>query len=327
MNILVITIGFLCLCGALALAIVRVAQKARRNAGHANVTVMGRGSVIIWTIIGLILVLLGQSFVIIPTGHVGVPIRMSQVVNCVYPPGFVPKIPFADTIDTIDVKLQDANFAEYDGIYAECSDKLPILTNNIRVTYQISSDAESILWLKHNITDIYSIVSEISVSSALETSTVKFNSVEVSNRALLEPAVKSALQDIVDTKYGDGRIEIIRVLIGKIEYEESFVQAINEKNKAQQAYEQAQVQNKQALEKAQNDAAIRRTEAEGKAEAAKIEAEGIAEANRLINASLNDMILANNWIIKWDGKMPLVTDSSGNIVDISALLGGADASE
>jgi regulator of protease activity HflC (stomatin/prohibitin superfamily) len=105
-----------------------------------------------------------------------------------------------------------------------------------------------------------------------------------------------------------------------MDFEDDYNNSINEKNKAQQEYERAQTENKKNLERAENEANVKRAEAQGKADAALIEASGQAEANRVLTESLNSKVLANNWIIKWDGKMPIVTDSNGNIIDISAVL-------
>ncbi|MCL2433885.1 MAG: SPFH domain-containing protein [Clostridia bacterium] len=309
MDILFIALGVIAIAGGITLLIFK------RKVAGLSVLIIG---------IALALVL-APSFTIIPTGSVGVPVRLGQVGDSVRKPGWNWHVPYIETIDLIDTKLQDTNFAEYwgegsPGIWGECSDKLPVQMFNVRVTYQFKPEA--VLWLRSNVTDLHYIISDASIESALEAATVTFNTTDVTNRALLEPKARETLQSLIDAKYGTDRISVVRVLVGKIEYEPTYIEAINKKNQAEQEAKEQEIRNKQAIDKATADAEAKRIAAQGEADAIKIKAEAEAEANAKLAASLSEAILVNNWIVKWDGKMPLVTDGNGNIIDISALLEG-----
>ena len=75
-----------------------------------------------------------------------------------------------------------------------------------------------------------------------------------------------------------------------MKYPNSIVEAVNAKNAAIQK-----------AQKAQNELAVVKAEAEKKVVAAQAE----AEANRLRTQALTPMILKQQWIEKWDGKLPV----------------------
>lgn len=81
--------------------------------------------------------------------------------------------------------------------------------------------------------------------------------------------------------------------ISNLDFEESYNQAIADKQNAQLAYEKQQIENQTAIEKA-----------EAEAQAKIIAAEGEAEANSKKQQTLTDEIIKNQWIEKWDGKLP-----------------------
>jgi len=273
-------------------------------------------------VIGIVLIILSQCFTIIPTGTTGVKTTFGQVSENVARPGLNLKVPFFTTIEQVNNKQQDITLAKGKSkLYAEVKGKIPVTATNLTITYNINPARSA--WIYSNVTDYESgLIKSSLVSSALKASTVTLDVNEVTIRSIIEPLVTQNLQALLDEKYGVDTVIITRVVIGNMDFEKSYNDAINEKNMAQQEYEQAMVKNRQELEKAENDAKVKTTAAQGKADAAKIEAEGIAEANRKITESLNNMILANNWIIKWDGKVPVVTDGNGNMIDISKLLEG-----
>ena len=79
---------------------------------------------------------------------------------------------------------------------------------------------------------------------------------------------------------------------------QSLAQMINEKNAAVQSA----LKNKVA--EAQANATIKIAEAKGAAEAMQIKADAEAYYNKTIAASLSPMIVQEDWIEKWDGKLP-----------------------
>ena len=76
------------------------------------------------------------------------------------------------------------------------------------------------------------------------------------------------------------------------------------------------------VKEAEANAKIAVAKAEGNAKAMKIKADAEAYYNRTIAASLSPMIVQEDMIEKWDGKMPqIMTGNGGMMMDISKIVG------
>ncbi len=97
----------------------------------------------------------------------------------------------------------------------------------------------------------------------------------------------------------------------------SLTEMIDAKNTAIQSALKAENQVKEA----EANAKIEVAKAEGAAKAMKIKADAEAYYNRTIAASLSPMIVQEDMIEKWDGKMPQIVGGNGMMLDISKILG------
>jgi len=88
---------------------------------------------------------------------------------------------------------------------------------------------------------------------------------------------------------------------------ESLRQMIDEKNASIQARLKAENQAKQA----DAEAKVKVATATGEAQALLVRAKAEAEANRLKQSALTPMLIQQEWIQKWDGKLP-TTQAGGN---------------
>lgn len=88
---------------------------------------------------------------------------------------------------------------------------------------------------------------------------------------------------------------------------ESLRQMIDEKNASIQARLKAENQAKQA----DAEAKVKVATAQGEAQALLVRAKAEAEANRLRQQSLTPLLVQQQWIQKWDGKLP-TTQAGGN---------------
>ena len=93
---------------------------------------------------------------------------------------------------------------------------------------------------------------------------------------------------------------------------ESLRKMIDAKNAAVQAALKAENEVKQA----EANAKIAVAKAQGEAKAMKIKADAEAYYNRTISASLSPMIIQENWIDKWDGKLPQVSGGNTPLIQI-----------
>ena len=270
------------------------------------------------------IIIIANSFTIVPTGYTGVRITFGQISNQVVQNGINFKVPFIQNIKTVCNKQQDITFEGQ--IWSETSERTAIYYEGVTVTYQISKDKSA--WIYANVQNYQdSLVSNTLVASAIKSSSKLFTSTDATNRSIIEAACLTAIQTSIDEKYGPGVVNIMKVNINNADFEETYNQTIAQKQNAQLEYERQQIENKKAVEKAEADAQVKKTEAQANADALMIEAQAEAEANKLLQESLTENVLTNAMIEKWDGELPKVTSGSENLLDISAYAGVNDTTE
>lgn len=119
----------------------------------------------------------------------------------------------------------------------------------------------------------------------------------VSNRDSIENAIEQYLAaDLLKENFQ------LEQLTSGLQYPETIVKAVNEKNRAIQE-----------AQKAQNEVAV----AEANAKKLLVAAQAEAEANRLKQQALTPQILEKMWIEKWDGKLPVYGTVPSMFKDIS----------
>ena len=153
------------------------------------------------------------------------------------------------------------------------------------------------------------------VNSAVKSASATLEDAQATNRSNVEPTVRDMLQKSVDDKYGADVIEINKIVINESDFEDSYKNAIAEKQNAQLAYERQQIDNQKKIEQAE-------AEAQAKIKAA----EGEAEANRKLNESISAEVLQkqnldnqSKMLEKWNGELPKVSGSN-TLMDISSIV-------
>lgn len=258
-------------------------------------------------VVGLALAVVSQSFTIIPTGYTGVKTTFGQVDNITLQNGFNWKTPFIQSIEMIDNKQRDISFND-DEIWSETKERTAIYYKGVTVTYQINPEKSS--WIYANISNyIDNLVTKPLVSSAIKASSKDLSDVDATNRSIIEPKALKNIQDSLDDKYGKDVIYVNKVTINNADFDESYNKAIADKQKAQLAAEQQEIENNRAIAKAEADAEVAVKEAQGK-----------ADANEILKKSLSDEVLKDKYIEKWNGQMPDV------VSDGSSIMYGIDSS-
>lgn len=275
---------------------------------------------------GLILLVFSQSFAIIPTGYTGVRITFGQIDNRTVQNGFNWKIPFVQSINQVNNKQQDISYTGQ--VWSETAERTVLYYEGITVTYTINPEKSA--WIYANVSDYKkNLISDNLVASAIKSSSKELNSTDATNRGIIEPIAQEKIQEALDQKYGPDVVFINKVVIANTDFEESYNQAIADKQTAQLAYEKQQIENKRQIEAAEADAQVKTTQAKAEADAAVIKAQGEADANKLLNDSITEKILKQQYYEKWDGKLPSVmnSDSSDLILDIGNVTDGATTAE
>ena len=120
--------------------------------------------------------------------------------------------------------------------------------------------------------------------------------------------VNIALTKYISKKFAPYGITISNVSLINVGVDKKTREVINDKIAAQQKAETQKIENQTKVEKAEADA-----------KAKLIEAEAEAKANQLIQKSLTDGVLKQQYIEKWDGKLPTVQSNDSMILDISDM--------
>jgi len=134
----------------------------------------------------------------------------------------------------------------------------------------------------------------------------------MSNRANFERDVRTRLKK---SMMSEGFF--VEEFTSKITPPASLLSMIDAKNAAIQSALKAENEVKEA----EANAKIAVAKAEGNARAMKIKADAEAYYNKTIAASLSPMIIQEDMIEKWDGKMPQIVGSQGMMLDVSKVIG------
>jgi regulator of protease activity HflC (stomatin/prohibitin superfamily) len=258
-------------------------------------------------VVFLAVLIFSSSFTIIPTGYTGVRTTFGQIDEATLQNGFNYNIPVVQSIEKVNNKQQDIVFD--DQVWSETSERTALYFEGVTVTYQINPEKSA--WIFANVSNYEdSLVSQSLVGSAIKSSSKELSSTDVTNRSLIEPLAQEKIQSSMDDKYGEEVVIVAKVVISNIDFEDSYNEAIAEKQNAQLTYEKQKIENQKAVETA-----------EAEAEAVKIKAEGEAEANKILSDSLSEDIFQQMMLDKWNGELPKVVSDSGSVFDVTGLLG------
>lgn len=321
MNLALNLLGIAFIVGSIVLKIT-ITQFPSDDYNESNEDIVSHNStagMIIGIILGIAFIILGNSFVIIPTGYTGVKSTFGQINEVTLQNGANFKIPFIQKIEKVNNKQQDIVFEGQ--IWSETSERTSLYYDGVTVTYQINPEKSA--WIYANVSNYKeNLVTQTLVASAIKTSSKELNSTDATNRGIIEPLSMKNIQAALDEKYGKDVVIINKVVIANTDFEDSYNQAIASKQTAQLAYEQQQIENKKKIEAAEAEAKVKTTQAKAEADAEVIKAQGEADANKLLNDSITDKILQQMYLDKWDGSLPRVSlsDKSNAIVDIGNLV-------
>lgn len=277
---------------------------------------MYKKAIIIFIVFLLAIIMFFSSFAIIKTGYTGVRTTFGQVSEKPVSSGFNWKLPFVQSIKKVNNKQQDVLFTN--AIWSETASRTALFFENVTVSYTINGEKSA--WIYANIADYEnSMLSTGIVASALKSASKTLSDTDATNRSKIEPLAQEYLQSSLNDKYGKGTIFINKITISNIDFEDSYNQAIADKQNAQLAYEKQKIENQKNVEKAEADAKVAKIKAQGVADSALIEAKGQAEANRELEKSLTDNVLKNRFYDTWDGALPKVSGEAGIILSSDFL--------
>ena len=248
-----------------------------------------------------------NNITIIPTGYTGVRVKFGQVQQEPVRSGrVIVTLPFVEHVYTVNNKQQDYRIGNQ--IWGETDDKTPVYAADVTITYQIAPERSS--WIYANVSNYTSaLVSEPLVASAVKSAMVELSPGDVTNRARIEPLIQEKLTEALAAKYDAGTVYINKVVVGNMDFEPAYNEAIQAKSIAAQEQARASIENQTAIARAEADKKVALLRAEADAEKVRIAAQAQAEANRLIQQSLTQELIEMKKVEAWDGKLPTVMGS------------------
>ena len=247
----------------------------------------------------LLITLLG-CFTIVRAGHTGVAVTLGEVQEGVLQEGIHFKAPFVQKIVKIDNRIQKLE------VNTEAFSKdLQSVKTVLAINYRVDT-AKSNSVYKNIGADYETVLVVPAVNEVLKAITARYTAEEsVTNRNLISDGLVVGLNE----KLNEIGLYVTDVNIIDFDFSDAFINAIEEKQVAQQKLLKAETEKQTAI-----------TNAKAKAESMKIRAEAEAEANRKISQSLTDKIIENKKVEKWDGSLPkyMVGDESGALFNIGS---------
>lgn len=217
--------------------------------------------------------------------------------------GFVTYNPFTESVYTYPVFIQRVDYKPFTVTTKDAA----VFTMDPQIAYQLNRDKAKDVFAKYRrpLEDIEAGYMRTCIYDAYRITANNYTSDELmANRGKFEAEVRAML----DASLGVEGFSI-NEFTSQITPPQSLQASIDSKNKAIQ--ESLRALNE--VEKAKAEAEIAIAKAEGEAKAMRIKADAEAYYNYKISSSLTHNIVLEDWIEKWDGKLPQMQGSSNMV--------------
>ncbi len=255
-----------------------------------------RNSIFVAAAVLVAVFVLANCFTIVGAGHTGVVVTLGKVNDGVLQEGIHFKAPFVQKVVKIDnriVKLE---------VNTEAFSKdLQTVVTTLAINYRVDTSKSYSIY--KNIGSNYeAILVAPAVNEVLKATTALYTAEEsVTNRSLISDGLIEGLNN----KLNNIGLFVTDVNIINFDFSEAFINAIEEKQVAQQKLLKAETEKQTAI-----------TNAEAEAETTRIKAQAEADANNKIKASLSEEVIRSKFYEKWDGKLPQAMGSDSIITNI-----------
>lgn len=248
----------------------------------------------------IVLILLLTSFTSVGPGQRGVLMTFGKPSPGVLSPGIHMKIPFAQTIKLMDVRIQKSEASQ-----TAASKDLQDVTTQVAVNWAINPvDAE---WVYQHLGNEQALVNKVidpTISNVVKAVTAKYNAEDLIAK---RDEIRSLIEKQIVTGVAPYKIQVQGVNITNFKFSSQYSEAIEKKQVAQQRAQQAEYDLQRVKVEAQQKIA---------------EAKGQSESQKLLQATLTPEIIRLNAVQKWDGVLPKVVGGSGVIPFIGDVTGG-----
>lgn len=235
-------------------------------------------------------------FSTIKTGEIGIKTQFGKIVSTTSNEGIVTKLPY-EKIYKMNIKVQ--KYENKNALDTSTKDMQIVGNIKVSVNYQIDGTKAIDLYKKVGINYDETIL-EPAIQETVKGVISKYTAEEL---VVKRSEVSLDICKTLDNRINNYGINCVSVTINNFDFSSAYNLAIEQKAVAEQEVQTS----KNQLEKAKIDA-----------EKKKIEAQGEAEANKLLEKSLTKEIIEQQFIEKWDGKLP-ETYAGDNIMGIINL--------
>jgi regulator of protease activity HflC (stomatin/prohibitin superfamily) len=259
----------------------------------------------------VLLVIISGSVVVVEAGQTGVVLTFGRVSPVVLQEGFHFKIPFAQTVVTINNRIVKTE------VNTEAFSKdLQTVSTVIAVNYHInkSSSAELYKQVGLGYDDVLVIPA---INEVLKAVTANYTAQQlVSSRG----DVSILLDENLNAKLNAYGVIVDDLNIINWDFTEEYISAIEAKQVAEQNLIKTRTEQEQALVIANTEAQKQVIAAKAEADKIKLLADATASSNMTIAESLSDILIRYELLQKWDGQLPKVTGGASTFTEISGLL-------
>jgi regulator of protease activity HflC (stomatin/prohibitin superfamily) len=263
--------------------------------------------------IGAVIVVIGLAgpFVEVPAGNVGVVTNFGSVQTVTLEPGLHIVVPIYQRVTNVDTRVQPHEFQEIDAASRELQTVKLTGVMNYHIDGQFASDL-----FQRVGTDFAAKIIDPAFNDFIKTVVPDYS---VNDILAKRDEIRSLAKQQLAANLSQYHIIVDDIYIANIAFSDSFQQAIEAKQVAQQQVQTEQ----QILAQKQIQAQQAVAAAQGQADATVTLADGQAKANDLLSKSLTDQILQYQYIQKLTDKITVMLLPSGNqtIFDLKSLLG------
>jgi regulator of protease activity HflC (stomatin/prohibitin superfamily) len=256
----------------------------------------------------LILLIIGWgTFVIIPAGHRGVVLLWGSVEKRIMGEGLNFKLPLAESVIKVDVKVQPHPFKEIDASSKEYQ--------MVKMTGMMNFHIDPAY-----VNDLYQKVGLDFADKVIDPAFNDFVKEVVPTYPIGEILPKrEEIRRRAMTKLGENlaRYHIIvdDIYFANIRFSTGYEGAVEAKQVAQQQVETQ----KQVLAQREIEAQQKVATAKGEAEAILVVAQGQAKANEALSHSISPILVQYKGVEKWNGILPQVSGGAVPFIDLSKI--------
>jgi regulator of protease activity HflC (stomatin/prohibitin superfamily) len=252
----------------------------------------------------IILIVLWGTFVLIPAGHRGVVLWWGSVENRIMAEGFNFKVPIAENVIKVDVRVQPHPFKEIDAATKEYqTTKLTGMMN-----FHIDPAFVNDLYQKVGL-DFADKVIDPAFNDFVKEVVPMYQISEVLPK---REEIRRKAMDKLGNNLSRYHIIVDDIYFANIRFSPEYERAIEAKQVAQQQVET----HRQILAQREIEAQQKVATAKGEAESILLVAQGQAKANEALSRSITPILVQYKSVEKWNGILPQVSSSAVPFIDL-----------